>query len=340
MKKSIGISISSFAGILFLIAIAFSCKKELTTPAGSNELKRAGISTPAGTVKDIDGNVYKTVTIGTQVWMAENLKTTRDNDGRLIPYWSAPDYLVGAYSWYNNDLSNKNTYGALYNWFAVGTGKLAPKGWHVPDFAEWNLLNTYLGANAAAKLQETGSVHWLSPNPAATNESGFAALPAGEGFSGGFSNMGTIADWWTGQASSGIEANHFFIGVQFGNWTLSPYHDNKQMSYSVRCLKDAVPTLSTLSISGISGSTALSRGNITINGGSAVTSRGVCWNTSHSPTIGNRHLRTNDGIGTGSFTSFVTGLRRRTTYYLRAYATNSTGTAYGNEIIFKTTLKP
>jgi uncharacterized protein (TIGR02145 family) len=103
----------------------------------------------AQTVKDIDGNVYKTVTIGKQVWMAENLKTAKYNDGKTIPLvtdnteWS--NLSAPAYCWYNNDIANKEVYGALYNWYTVNTNKVCPKGWHIPIDAEWTTLTTYLG---------------------------------------------------------------------------------------------------------------------------------------------------------------------------------------------------
>ena len=133
------------------------------------------------TATDIDGNVYHTVTIGTQIWMVENLKTTRYNDGSPIPFvtdsssWS--NLTTPGYCWYNNDTTNKNTYGALYNWFAVNTGKLAPTGWHVPTDDEWTTLTTYLGGESIAggKLKETGTTHWRTPNAGATNEIGFTA---------------------------------------------------------------------------------------------------------------------------------------------------------------------
>ncbi|MBI5010148.1 MAG: fibrobacter succinogenes major paralogous domain-containing protein, partial [Bacteroidia bacterium] len=137
-------------------------------------------------VSDIDGNVYQTVTIGTQVWMKENLKTTKLNDGIALPNvidnaaWAA--LTTTGYCWYNNDATTyKSTYGALYNWYAVNTGKLCPIGWHVPSDDEWTLLTTFRGGYSVAggKLKETGTLHWTSPNTGATNETGFTALPGG-----------------------------------------------------------------------------------------------------------------------------------------------------------------
>ena len=122
-------------------------------------------------VQDIDGNNYLTVTIGTQIWMAENLRTTKYNDGTAIPLvtdnttWA--NLTTPAYCWYNNDAkTNGSTYGALYNWYSVNTKKLCPTGWHVPNDTEWTTLTTYLGGTAVAggKLKETGTAHWYSPN--------------------------------------------------------------------------------------------------------------------------------------------------------------------------------
>jgi uncharacterized protein (TIGR02145 family) len=140
-----------------------------------------------GTVTDIEGNVYQTIGIGSQIWMQENLKTTTFNDGLAIPLvedsieW-ALQFVKPAYCWYDNDEEKyKDTYGALYNFRAVMTEKLCPAGWHVPSNDEWTILATFLGGRdvAGGMLKESGTEHWLSPNTGATNESGFTALPGG-----------------------------------------------------------------------------------------------------------------------------------------------------------------
>jgi uncharacterized protein (TIGR02145 family) len=151
-------------------------------------------------VVDANGNGYKTIVAGNQEWMAENLKTTRYNDATTIPYitdineWTGA--VSGAYCWYFNDEINyKNTYGALYNWKAVNTGKLCPKGWHVPSDEEWHTFILSLDPNAqlifgsesniaGGKLKATGTLEegtglWSSPNTGATNEIGFNAIPGG-----------------------------------------------------------------------------------------------------------------------------------------------------------------
>lgn len=160
---------------------------------------------------DIDGNVYTSVNIGNQVWLVENLKTTKLNDGTPIQLvvdntaWNQLTTL--GYCWYSNDpLANKNTYGALYNWYAVNTGKLCPVGWHVPtDFlndtsiSEWQILQDYLDGRslAAGRLKETGLSHWQTPNTAATNISKFTGLPGGFRTSAGFDSIFLTGFFWS-----------------------------------------------------------------------------------------------------------------------------------------------
>ena len=195
-------------------------------------------------LSDIDGNVYKIVTIGTQTWMAENLKTTKLNDGNSIPdiidetQWSYLKTL--SFCWYNNDsTANKNIYGALYNWYTVFTGKLCPQGWHVPNDAEWTTLTDFLGgmSNTGGKLKETGTSDWNSPNINATNESGFTALPGGcRNNSGMFSNMGNDGVWWSSSESSNSNSSEWYVYYNLPMVSTSAYP--KQGGNSVRCIKN------------------------------------------------------------------------------------------------------
>jgi uncharacterized protein (TIGR02145 family) len=143
------------------------------------------------------------------------------------------------YCWYNDDLNNKNTYGALYNWFTVNSGKLCPTGYHVPSLTEWSAMVTFLGGDllASAKLKETGMVHWETPN-LADNSSGFTALPAGVRFysSGTYSHIGFWAFFWTSTESNPLTG-----------WAQGMYNDTeqvylgnarKEMGYSCRCIQD------------------------------------------------------------------------------------------------------
>jgi uncharacterized protein (TIGR02145 family) len=293
--------------------------------------------------KDADGNYYSVVQIGTQVWMAENLKTTKYNDGTSIPNvtddraWRA--LSTPAYCWYNNDATTyKNTYGALYNWYSVNTAKLAPVGWHIPTDDEWTTLTTYLGGLSVAggKLKEAGTAHWRTPNTGATNETGFSALPGGCHNSdyGYFPYLGYSGYWW-----SSTESNTGYAWSRDLNYNYSDvrqYYFLWTYGFSVRCLIGDIPVLSTTTTTSITSNSAISGGDATYDGNATVTARGVCWNTTGDPTITDN--KTTDGSGTGSFTSKLTGLTPNTTYYVRAYATNSYGSGYGSLVSFTTTV--
>jgi uncharacterized protein (TIGR02145 family) len=199
-----------------------------------------------GSISDNDGNTYKTILIGTQTWMAENLKTTKYNDGTVIPLvtvnssWEA--LTTPGYCWWNNDATNnKATYGALYNWYTVNTGKLCPTGWHVPNDAEWTTLTTYLSGESVAggKLKETGTTHWQSPNTGATNESGFTALPGGYRFGhGAFGYVGDGGFWWSSSEYSTINAWYRYMYYNSSSVFRYSYY-YKNFGFSVRCVKDA-----------------------------------------------------------------------------------------------------
>ena len=165
------------------------------------------IFTP-GTVTDIDGNVYHCIVLGAQTWLVENLKTTKFRNGDPIPNitdnaaWGT--MATGAYSWYNNDVTNKASYGALYNWSAVADDTIkiiTPAGWHVATDSDWNTLTTYLGGDSIAGglLKEAGTAHWQTPNKGTAKRSGFNALPGGYRYyvDGTFGGVGLNGAWWT-----------------------------------------------------------------------------------------------------------------------------------------------
>ena len=195
-----------------------------------------------GTITDIDGNVYNTVTIGTQVWMVENLKTTKYRNGDMIDnnaIWAASG--TGSYCWYNNDgATYKATYGALYNWYAVADSRnIAPVGWHVATDAEWTTLTTFLGGESVAggKLKETGTSHWLSQNTGTTNSSGFTAFPGGLRYSNGsFNAVGYLGYWWTSTEFS--TTNVWFRYMDSSYSFAYGGYDSKYFGFSVRCLQD------------------------------------------------------------------------------------------------------
>ena len=195
------------------------------------------------TVADIDGNVYHTVTVGTQVWMVENLKTTKYNDGTEIPLVTGTSEWMNihtpAYCWYDNDDSNKNPYGALYNWYAVNTGKLAPDGWHVPTQAEWLTLMEFIGGEEAdaGKVKEEGTAHWNSPNTGATNETGLTLLPGGRRFKTGvFDLKGSQGFYYAFEEGNSGDGRGYVFFYNISNFGVMV--DLKTIGFSVRCIKD------------------------------------------------------------------------------------------------------
>ncbi len=199
-------------------------------------------------VSDIDGNTYKTVQIGTQVWMAENLKIAKYNDGTMIPnitddnLWS--NLTSGAWVYCNNDASNNSKYGKLYNWYAVSpttneNKNLCPRGWHVPTNAEWTVLIDYLGGASVAggKMKEAGTKNWKTPNRDATNTSLFTGLPGGYRYSNGnYSDIGDGGDWWSSTEGNTDDA---WYRTLYGTNGVA-YRDGgyKRNGLSVRCLRD------------------------------------------------------------------------------------------------------
>jgi uncharacterized protein (TIGR02145 family) len=193
---------------------------------------------PAAYVTDADGNSYNTVTIGTQVWMKENLRTRKYRDNTNIPEvklsgdWGS--LTSPGYCWYGNNQSiYAATYGALYNWYAVNTGKLCPSGWHVPTDSEWVTLFNYVGGATVAgtALKESGTSHWSVLN-SATNSVNFTALPGGIRYpNGSFDMLGDYGYWWSATSS-----NSNYMGA--GETRVNSLYNTSPHGFSVRCIKD------------------------------------------------------------------------------------------------------
>ncbi len=197
-----------------------------------------------GTVSDFEGNSYKTIGIGYQQWMTENLRSVKYNSGTAIPpvkndsIWAQ---LSGpGYCWYAKDsLASYMTYGALYNWYAVKNGQLCPSGWHVPSNDDITKLVDYLGGagDAGGKLKETGTSHWNSPNTGATNKYGFTALAGGKRLADGiFDFVKVEANWWSSTEYSTLNGSNLTILFNYTN-SFQAY-SNKKTGMSVRCVKD------------------------------------------------------------------------------------------------------
>jgi uncharacterized protein (TIGR02145 family) len=240
------------------------------TSYGNEVSFKTNAAPPPSNVTDIDGNIYPTVTIGTQVWMAENLRTTKYRDGSAIPVvasaitWalnrdnSTPSPMM---CWYNNDQSayTANKMGALYNWYAInsatnGNKNVCPSGWHVPSDAEWNVLIDNLdplynptaitqSTTAGSKMKSTGTIQqgnglWEPPNTDATNSSGFSGLPGGlrNAANGSFFDIGGLGHWWTSTEKSTLEVWYRSLFCNSGEVRRMP--TGKAPGLSVRCLKD------------------------------------------------------------------------------------------------------
>ncbi len=196
------------------------------------------------TVTDYDGNVYYTILIGDQCWMAENLKVTHYQNGDQIPnvtdYGAWEALSTGAYCNYYNDEGYVAVYGRLYNWYAVDDYRhIAPEGWHVPSNAEWQILVEYLGGEeiAGGKMKEAGTEHWDPPNAGATNESRYTALPGGwRTFSGAWDYMGTGAYFWSSTLYP--TAGVWMRSLSFDDATIGNFLSPSRYGYSVRCIKD------------------------------------------------------------------------------------------------------
>jgi uncharacterized protein (TIGR02145 family) len=200
--------------------------------------------TTNGIVSDISGNIYRTITIGTQVWMAENLTTVRYRNGDSIRLVNDPiewgTLVTGAYSNYNNNQTNSGEYGRLYNWYAVNDSRnLAPAGWHVATDADWTVLTTYLGGTnvAGGKLKESGSAHWISLNEASNNETGFTALPGGyRYYTGTYELIDDFGFWWS--ATEASASNGWYRYILSAGSAVYRHNLTKKMGASVRCVKD------------------------------------------------------------------------------------------------------
>jgi uncharacterized protein (TIGR02145 family) len=218
-----------FAAACLLIAMP-SCKKteEVVTDP------------PPVTMKDIDGNEYPTVKIGNQTWTTVNLKTTRYTDGVVIATdlddatWTVS--TTGACTSYGNTTENNVTYGKLYNWYAINTGKLVPTGWHVPSSAEWETLTTYLATDAGGKMKANSAL-WVIPSVGADNTSGFTGLPGGyRNNTGVYGSVGYGGFWWASTQRNTAQSSSFRL--EHANTTAFISWANKTSGFAIRCIKD------------------------------------------------------------------------------------------------------
>lgn len=254
------ISFKTVSAICLVSILLFSCQD--SNPSGPSD-SGSWIVTD-NTLTDPDSNTYTTVTIGNQVWTVENLRTTKYNDGTAIPgptftasKWS--DLTTPAYCWYNDSTgaAYRQKWGALYNWYAVNTGKLAPAGWHVPTDAEWDTLKNYLLANGynwdgtrggnkiaksmAAQTDWTnccGEAGTIGKDPGKNNASGFSALPGGQRYPGSnFNIIGSNGYWWSATEYNERNARYRYLSCCYEYLGLTTYF--KCCGVSVRLLRDS-----------------------------------------------------------------------------------------------------
>ena len=326
--------------------------------------------TCGNTLTDIDGNEYGTLQLGSQCWMQQNLRTTHFADGTEIPVGGLDNHSGPRRYAPDNNLS---TFGYLYNWDAAMNGSassstnpsgvqgVCPAGWHLPSDAEWTQLTSFVASNpdnvcgndpdniakalASTEMWDTwGTCPTSSCQMCAAssnNSTQFSVLPAGtwhvNGAAGhigqGYSDGHTIFRTATLLDAGHVQAREFYIENTYVDGTAI----DKTNGLSVRCVLTCptdlayLPTVSVVSLSR-TGTTVSMTGNVLSDGGAAVTERGVCWGTTQHPTTSSTH-KVATGTGLGAFSvseDFTPG----TTYYIRAYAINSEGTAYGGEITF------
>ena len=331
----------------------------ISIPVNPNGDEKSCPGTP--TVTDIDGNVYNTIHIGGQCWMRENLKSTKYADGTVVALGVSSSATIPYRKYPYNDSTYVSVYGYLYNWPAAmrgasssdgtpsGVQGICPSGWHLPSDAEWTQLADYVSSQseylcgygstriakalaAATEWSEGWNYCAVGSNVNDNNATGFGGLPAGNGSS----NYGENAYFL-----SSTEASDGSVWVRNLDHHHATFDRTDIFSYkysynSVRCLRDEsnslLPSVSTGSVNIMTSTNVICSGNVTSEGGNAVTACGICWSTLHNPKVEDNH--TSENASVGSFSSSITGLVSNLTYYIRAYATNSFGTVYGEEVSF------
>ena len=340
----------------------------------------ADYTTPGDGMTDIDGNEYTTVIIGDFEVIAENLRTTKYHNGDPIPTGLSNDdwrYTSdGAYAIYSHHLIDGlgspeevvDAYGKLYNWYAVDDSRgLCPDGWEVLSDTAWTVIEDYVvhvhdeadEDNVSNLLKSCRQVNsplggecdtenhprwdqWA--HHFGTDNFGFSALPAGfRSRTGGYNRVGEFGQWWTSTEESENQA--WRRGFSRGTGSILRNNSTKNFGFAIRCGRmitdPELPSVTTAEVTDIGINSATSGGDVTDDGGAAVVNaRGIVWSNSPNPTIDDHIGMTGDGAGLGEFTSQIDNLAPESTYYVRAYASNIVGVAYGEEKSFTTEEDP
>lgn len=323
-----------------------------------------------------DGNIYQTVIIGTQCWMSENLKYLPSVTGSSTEWGSTePQYSVYGYTEIENSVEdaklvdNYEHYGVLYNWYAAQNA--CPDSWHIPSEDEYlNLVeylnyeygllntgsledvgtalkscrqnNTSYGCNCNTNLKPRWSWDWDGIQHYGTNRFGFNALPGGRRVPGGFSDESKSASWWTSSERESNPDNAWVVGLRYDSGLLNiSEYGGKLYGESVRCVQDydvsiTTPVTHTISVSDITTVTAKVSVSVESNGGASIITKGLVYDTVSNPTMDLNEGLTSEGFGGEDFERVLYGLSDNSTYYVRSYAENMQGIAYGEELEFTT----
>ena len=292
-------------------------------------------------VYDIDSNAYFTVEINNRCWLQTNLRSTRYRNGDSIQsvlptsgIWGSVQNVMAL----AGDSSAHN-YGHYYDWYAANDNRqLCPSGWHLPSKSEWDRLTQFAGGSSVAGNLLKAEAGWVDQNQG-IDSLGFRGLPPGGKMSlgpHGYEGVGVLSAYWSSSEPSNTNnAFAFAIGnINAAGMNILP----KLWGLSVRCTRDTatVASITTDSVSTIYAQSATVYGQVVHDGGTPVLSRGFCYNSTGNPTLADSTLQVGNGVGSYSATLF--GLQPNTTYHVRAFATNAVGTAFGQELLFATTL--
>jgi uncharacterized protein (TIGR02145 family) len=315
---------------------------------------------PTDELIDIDGNIYSTVIIGEQEWMAENLRVTRFQNGDLIQNGQylgtdIPDSYY--YFTYDNNPANINPYGLLYTGYVIlDEREVCPVGWTVPTNEQWKVMEMELGmswevastwgmanghgTNEGGKLKSTGYLHWAMPNVGATNEVGFNALPGGSR-SNIFTELGQTARFFSSTPVN--ETQPILRLYSYNHPRTFRSYTQAGMSSSIRCIKvqydQTAPQVATGNITSVEPTSATIQAEVLDNGGATVVARGIAYSRYNSEPVPDTQFSdmfTSNGTGMGTFTATIEGLLPGIMYYARAYAVNANGISYGDIVAFET----
>lgn len=354
-NRKFGVSTQVYEDIQGGYFLTYIPGDEIKFTCYSGELETTIFDNPAVSM-DYKIEFYPFIVIGNQTWMAENLawlpRVNPPGDGSsTLPYYYVYGYLGNSVP-EAKATSNYSTYGVFYNWEAAKTA--CPYGWHLPSDDDWKVLEVYLGmTNSEAdsiewresgkiggQLKEAGTIRWKAPNYGAVNSTGMTVRPSGvRSYNGTFVALSEYTAFWS--SSERTYPNAWTRDFAYYDEGIGRFSWERRNGLPIRCIKtielEKKPTVTTEIVFNIGENTAECGGNVIDIGESAVVSKGVCWSTKSMPTTQDPH--TKDGQGSGAFSSHITELEGRTTYYLRAYATNSYGVSYGEQMRF-TTLDP